>query len=1155
MSIEEVNDRFSNVHEYFNFYQPDASELKRLFDSALGGCFSPNLATQRQSLQFLINSFDSFDAAVIRRECQSLLNASVFSLFADSQRDRLFLAEPRLGKLFSSALRKQQTDPLLKERSSFFVRLLDRFLGGCADEALRCKLLELIYRTAAIPTLAKYVLVVLQAVLFVPRARRLQWYQRQDLEFVQSLLPAASDKPDLQKVVLLHCDTAERSTALVRFLTATRSELKNREFFFSFFQAEVAEEQFEGILVDFGLVTRDLSNSIHDRLLLIEALYDCLFDDCSLFSGSSHSITEVDLSTASEIESSDLIFLPRLALQYANLRSFLTTTLKLHQLSTNFDVMDDAQTACLRMQPFLTKGGETRFSGWFRHSLELASFSISRVERPKFGERSPSSVEATVSFSLSKLSTFLKREWNSLRCNEVLFLMQVSATEDRTCNVDLLRTCRLCCYLGSDGQPLPFERSEKEPQDTITLRVSLNPVQHQGDLDSGVQLAFNVLLKRDPRENNFVSLFDFVSGLLQEPAKIPFPDWLLSTFLGQSDEHALQDSIEPADATVLVNCVKDSSHFESVFPNWRLEGSGTQLLRFDAEAKTAKGQSLECEKSVAYSKTQIQAIVKALSPGLSLVVGPPGTGKTDVAVETITNLYTAHPSERILLITHSNQALNVLFKKLALRTYFIDPLHLLRLGHGEEEMWESERHSGVAVSSFSKYGRLDAWIQRKNEFLLVVDRCAQSIGLDGKHHSVSCGSAEAFRRFYVAPLLTAYRSGQISFPFEVFWRDTTETCTTGKSCEEYLEGVFSFLRTCEPLEVLRNNSDRSGYILSKCAKIVAVTATFLSLQYQELKRLGFSFDSLIIEEAAQISELEVSVPLFLGADTCKRVLMIGDHQQLPPIIRSVTLQRRCHLDQSLFVRLLRLDTPLLQLNVQGRCRSTLSSLFKWRYPGLKDSKTPELEGQRVPGFKHICQVVDVPPLNGVGESEPMANYWQNLAEAEFVVATYQYMRLLGYPAESIAILSPYNGQKALLREIVAKRCSSDVRFGPVRVSTIDHFQGQQADYVLLSLVRTGTSVGHFQDLRRFTVAVSRARLGLYIFCRASLFVRGAEGSIHPILKSLPSGPLFLQLPAHYSEREMADPQGAEDRPISDAVELSQLVLKICESEENLFLKQ
>lgn len=99
-----------------------------------------------------------------------------------------------------------------------------------------------------------------------------------------------------------------------------------------------------------------------------------------------------------------------------------------------------------------------------------------------------------------------------------------------------------------------------------------------------------------------------------------------------------------------------------------------------------------------------------------------------------------------------------------------------------------------------------------------------------------------------------------------------------------------------------------------------------------------------------------------------------------------------------------------------------------------------------------------------------------------------YMRLLGYPAEKISIITTYNGQKHLIRDVVRLRCAGNPLFGePDKITTVDRFQGQQNDYIILSLVRT-RSVGHLRDVRRLVVALSRARLGLYIFGRINVYV-------------------------------------------------------------------
>lgn len=117
-----------------------------------------------------------------------------------------------------------------------------------------------------------------------------------------------------------------------------------------------------------------------------------------------------------------------------------------------------------------------------------------------------------------------------------------------------------------------------------------------------------------------------------------------------------------------------------------------------------------------------------------------------------------------------------------------------------------------------------------------------------------------------------------------------------------------------------------------------------------------------------------------------------------------------------------------------------------------------------PGFCFDYQVINVEDFQDCGETEPSPFFYQNLGEAEFVVAVYMYMRLQGYPAEKITILTTYNGQKHLLRDVARQRCQGNPLFGlPSKITTVDRYQGQQNDYILLSLVKTRT-VGHLRYL-------------------------------------------------------------------------------------------
>jgi len=197
-------------------------------------------------------------------------------------------------------------------------------------------------------------------------------------------------------------------------------------------------------------------------------------------------------------------------------------------------------------------------------------------------------------------------------------------------------------------------------------------------------------------------------------------------------------------------------------------------------------------------------------------------------------------------------------------------------------------------------------------------------------------------------------------------------------------------------------------------------------------------------------------------------------------------------------------------------RPDLSKLWSWRYKGLGDmehTKSAEwYNGCFVsanPGLAHTFQMVDVPDYQGRGESEPNPYFYQNLGEAEYCVALFQFLRLLGYPAEKITMLSTYNGQMNLLKDIVQQRCAWNPLFGqPGKIATVDKFQGQQNDIIILSLVRTKT-VGHLRDVRRLIVAMSRARLGLYIFGRVSLFENCYE--LKPVFDQLLEKPVNLQV--------------------------------------------
>jgi len=122
-----------------------------------------------------------------------------------------------------------------------------------------------------------------------------------------------------------------------------------------------------------------------------------------------------------------------------------------------------------------------------------------------------------------------------------------------------------------------------------------------------------------------------------------------------------------------------------------LQGGDAKSIQVQAYRRLNRGpypKSQPKSNSIRFTPTQIETIKSGMQPGLTVVVGPPGTGKTDVAVQIISNIYHNFPEQKTLIVTHSNQALNQLFEKIM--ALDIDERHLLRLGHGEESL-ETEK--------------------------------------------------------------------------------------------------------------------------------------------------------------------------------------------------------------------------------------------------------------------------------------------------------------------------------------------------------------------------------------------------------------------------------------------------------------------------------
>uniref|UniRef100_A0A6Q2XQ48 RNA helicase aquarius n=1 Tax=Esox lucius TaxID=8010 RepID=A0A6Q2XQ48_ESOLU len=914
--------------------------------------------------------------------------------------------------------------------------------------------------------------------------------------------------------------------------------------------------------------------------------------------------------------------LPKLNLQFLTLHDYLLRNFNLFRLESTYEIRQDVEDVVARMKPWQSEYGGVVFGGWARMAQTITAFSIVEVAKPNIGENWPARVRADITVNLN-VRDHIKHEWEGLRKHDVCFLITVRPNLPYGTRFDrrqsfveqmgltYVRGCEVQGMLDDKGRVIE-EGPDPKPKmrgDTRTFRVWLDPNQYQQDMTASIQNStedpyetFNIIMRRKPKENNFKAVLETIRNLMNTECVVP--EWLHDIILGYGDPGSAHYSKMPNQISSLDfnDTFLNIDHLRSCFPGYTVkvtvDNPELQIppfrIKFPVQNKADKGKkrkadSEEEEKNkedktlivephvtpnrgpypynqpkrntIQFTPTQIEAIRAGMQPGLTMVVGPPGTGKTDVAVQIISNLYHNFPEQRTLIVTHSNQALNQLFEKIM--ALDIDERHLLRMGHGEEAL-ETEK-------DFSRYGRVNYVLARRLELLREVARLQESLDVPGDV-SYTCETAGHFYLYQVMSRWEEYTSKVRSkqgrpvaaeavaahFPFHKYFSNAPQPVFHGRSYEEdmdiaegcyrHIKKIFTQLEEFRAFELLRSGLDRSKYLLVKEAKIIAMTCTHAALKRHDLVELGFKYDNILMEEAAQILEIETFIPLLLqnpedGYSRLKRWIMIGDHHQLPPVIKNMAFQKYSNMEQSLFTRFVRLGVPTVDLDAQGRARASLCNLYNWRYKQLGNlphvQLLPQFQAPN-PGLTFDFQLVNVEDFNGVGESEPNPYFYQNLGEAEYCVALYMYMRLLGYPADRISILTTYNGQKHLIRDVINQRCAANPFFGqPNKVTTVDRFQGQQNDYIILSLVRT-KAVGHLRDVRRLVVAMSRSRLGLYIFARVGLFQNCFE--LTPAFNQLTARPLQLHIrPNEYYSHGLEPRSSQPDQVIKNMPEMANLV--------------
>jgi len=427
------------------------------------------------------------------------------------------------------------------------------------------------------------------------------------------------------------------------------------------------------------------------------------------------------------------------------------------------------------------------------------------------------------------------------------------------------------------------------------------------------------------------------------------------------------------------------------------------------------------------NKTQEHAVNEVLcAKDVSIVHGPPGTGKTTTLVEAIYE--TLMRENQVLVCAQSNMAVDWISERLVDRG-----INVLRIGNPSRV--------NDKMLSFTYERRFEAhpdypalWVIRKT---IREIRQHRKRGDDKYHQKIERLKSRATEL-------------EIRINTELFGEARVIACTLVGSAHRLLQGQ--------------------------------------------------KYGTLFIDEAAQALEAACWIPIRKAS----RVVLAGDHCQLPPTIKSLAAMHG-GLDKTLMERIVETQPGVVTLlKTQYRMNEEIMRFSSdYFYQGQVVS-APEVKHRGILDYDEPIEWIDTSDIDAkeefVGESFGRVNK----TEALLTLAVLQHYfekigkeRILDERID-VGIISPYRAQVQYLRQMVKKQ----EFFKPYRrfisINTVDGFQGQERDIIMISLVRANDDgqIGFLRDLRRMNVAITRARMKLMILGDTSTLTR------HPFYRKL-----------------------------------------------------
>ncbi|MDD7047165.1 MAG: AAA domain-containing protein [Prevotella sp.] len=263
---------------------------------------------------------------------------------------------------------------------------------------------------------------------------------------------------------------------------------------------------------------------------------------------------------------------------------------------------------------------------------------------------------------------------------------------------------------------------------------------------------------------------------------------------------------------------------------------------------------------------------------------------------------------------------------------------------------------------------------------------------------------------------------------------------------------------------------------------------------------GMKFGTLFIDEAAQALEAACWIPIRRAT----RVVLAGDHCQLPPTVKSFAALK-AGLGKTLMERIVENKPEVVTLlQVQYRMNEQIMHFSSNYFYDGKVESAPQIKHRGILDYDTPMVWVDTSEMDCkeefIGESFGRVNK----TEAELTLDQLeQYFTKIGKQRVleeriDVGVISPYRAQVQYLRRLIHKREFFKPYRQLITVNTVDGFQGQERDVILISLVRANDEgqIGFLRDLRRMNVAITRARMKVIILGDAQTMTR------HPFYKQL-----------------------------------------------------